>query len=554
MPASSGEKQEEAVLFMKNFMRFFWPFNVRYADLSADKLYSELRGISWAAVIWPVSIGTFLFYFGLSLTEYQKLLGIAMIVPGGVVALLIVSAYFLKRDFAPIRRFLETPAKQRSVEMAREALIRARNFQLLSAQRVLLYQAPAFAAGFTLLTLLANLFMGLGIELWQLLIALLVSIMVGTGHAIFEYYAVFNPLLPVIEQAQKQCGELSTEQQQRIVPINMKRKLLFVSSLVVLPPMVILGTTLLIRIRHELTVAGLDDRLDFMPSMVGWTVLIAAVGYAMSLLICMRMAHDASASTGELSAAMHQVENGRLDISLLEKTTDEYAGIFRQFNRMVKELMERERLRDAFGRYMAKELAEDVMRNGVSLGGKEVHASVLFADIRDFTAMSTKMSAEEVVNLLNQYFTVVEPTIQVEGGWINKFGGDSLLAVFGVLTPQPDHVRHAVRAALKMRAALEMFNKMQQQTGKHPLRIGIGIHCGRMVAGSVGSQDRMEFTVIGDAVNMASRIEGLNKKWGTDILVSSQVAATLEGEYSMEPMPTTKVHGISEPIEVFAIK
>ena len=438
--------------------------------------------------------------------------------------------------------------------MALEALVRARNFQLLSAKRILLYQAPAFAAGFTLLTLFANLFLGLGIELWQLLIALLVSVMVGTGHAIFEYYAVFNPLLPVIKLAQEQCGELSAEQQQRIIPISMKRKLLFVSSLVVLPPMVILGTTMLIRIRHELSIAGLSDRIDFMPAMIGWTMLIVAVGYAMSLLICLRMAHDVSDSTSELYDAMHKVEEGRLDVSLIEKTTDEYAGIYRRFNRMVKELMERERLRDAFGRYMAKELADDVMQHGVSLGGKEVHASVLFADIRDFTAMSEKMSAEEVVNLLNQYFTVVEPTIQVEGGWINKFGGDSLLAVFGVLTPQPDHAQHAVQAAMKMRGALEIFNKMQQQLGKPPLRIGVGIHSGKMVAGSVGSQERMEFTVIGDAVNMASRIEGLNKKWGTDILVSNTVAETIGNDYTMEAMPETRVHGISRPIQVFAIK
>lgn len=221
---------------------------------------------------------------------------------------------------------------------------------------------------------------------------------------------------------------------------------------------------------------------------------------------------------------------------------------------MVKELMERERLRDAFGRYIAQELADDVMQHGVSLGGREVHASVLFADIRDFTALSGQMSAEEVVQLLNRYFTAVEPAIKEEGGWINKFGGDSLLAVFGVLIPQPDHIGHAVDAALKMRAALDRFNAEQEKAGQQRLRIGIGIHCGTMVAGSVGSRERMEFTVIGDVVNMASRIEGLNKQWGTDILVSSQVAAALGNRHTLEAMPATRVHGIADPIRVFAVR
>jgi class 3 adenylate cyclase len=539
---------------MKNYLRFIWPFNVRYPDISADGIYQELRGICLAAVVWPVTAGTLLLYFGLSLTAHQQLLGIALVIPGGVIALLVVGSITLKLDFRPIKIFLETPPERLNAQIATEALIQARNFQMLTARRILLYQAPAFALAFSLLTLIANLFMEFGLELWQLLIALMVSLMVGIGHTLFEYYAVAHLMYRVIALAQKQCDKLTSEQQQRIVPIDMKRKLLFVSGLVVLPPMIILGTTLLIRIRHELITAGLDEALGFMPSMIGWTVLITTTGYMMSLLIFMRMASEVSDSAGELSNAMRKVEEGRLDISLLEKTTDEYADIYKRFNRMVKELMERERLRDAFGRYVAKELAEDVMQHGVSLGGKEVNASVLFADIRDFTAMSEQMSAEEVVDLLNQYFNVVEPTIKAEGGWINKFGGDSLLAVFGVLTPQPDHVNHAIRAALKMRSALSEFNMERQKHGKHLLRIGIGIHYGKMVAGSVGSQERMEFTVIGDAVNMASRIEGLNKKWGTDILVSNKVAKEVEGAYPLEAMPEARVHGISKPIQVFAIK
>jgi len=539
---------------MMNYLRFFWPFNIRYTDMSAADLYRELRGVCLAAVTWPLVTGSFLFYFGLSLTAYQQLLGITMIVPGGAVALLIAGAVVLRRDFHPIRIFLDTPPEQMNAQIAAEALIQARNFQMLSARRILFYQAPAFALAFSLLTIIANFYMGFGLELWQLLIALMVAFMVGIGHAIFEYYAVARLILPAIALAHEQCGELAAAQQQRIISIDIKRKLLFVSGLVVLPPMIVLGATLLIRIRHELMQAGLDETPNFMPDMIGWVILIVVTATSMSLLLFLRMASDAGDSVSELSDAMLKVEEGSLDVELLEKTTDEYAGIYRHFNRMVRELTERERLRDAFGRYMAKELADEVMQNGISLGSKEVQASVLFADIRDFTAMSEKMSAEEVVGLLNRYFSVVEPGIKAEGGWINKFGGDSLLAVFGVLTPQPDHIQHAVQAALKMRAALSVFNATQQENGNQPLRIGIGIHCGRMVAGSVGSNDRMEFTVIGDTVNMASRIEDLNKKWSTDILISEDAAKATERSIVLEPMPETRVHGFSKPIRVFAIK
>ncbi len=523
---------------MKGLLQLFWPFHISYIDMPGSKIYRVLRGISLAAFVWPAMTGVLLLYFGLALSGYQQLLGIFLVFPAGTIAVLIVGTIALRRDFRPIEAFLSAPPGKVDAGLAAEALIRARNFQLLSARRVLLYQTPAFILGFSLASLLANRFFGFELQLWQLLIALMVAFMIGVGHAIFEFYAVAKLMVRVITLAHARCGGLTPGQMRRIIHIDTKRKLLFVSSLVVPPPIIILGTTL----------------LGMMPDMIGWTILIASVGYVLSLLIFLRMASDVSESVGELSEAMRRVEEGRLDISLLEKTSDEYADIYRRFNGMVHELMERERLRDAFGRYVARELADDVMEHGINLGGKEVHASVLFADIRDFTAMSETMPAGEVVDTLNRYFCFVEPAIVSEGGWINKFGGDSLLAVFGVLTPQSDHIRHAVQAALKMREALNGFNRGQQQNGNQPLRIGIGIHYGRMVAGSVGSKERMEFTVIGDTVNMASRIEELNKKWNTDILVSGDVAESIGHEIALRPMSEARVHGISKAIRVFAVR
>src|SRR5262249_51672040 len=154
-----------------------------------------------------------------------------------------------------------------------------------------------------------------------------------------------------------------------------------------------------------------------------------------------------------------------------------------------------------------------------------VNASVLFADIRGFTAMSERMKPAEVVALLNRYVAAVEPAIRKERGWINKFGGDSILAVFGAPVPEPEHAALAVRAALGMRRALTAFNVDEQKLSGEKIEIGIGIHTGEMVAGSLGCSDRMEYSVIGDVVNVASRLQSLTKDLGVKTLISEDSRA-----------------------------
>jgi adenylate cyclase len=278
-----------------------------------------------------------------------------------------------------------------------------------------------------------------------------------------------------------------------------------------------------------------------------------------TLVMSALLAREVSSATETLVRAMKRVEGGKLDERLAVTSTDEFADMYEGFNRMTKGLLERERLRDAFGRYVAPAIAEDVMRDGVSMGGETVSASVLFADIRGFTDMSERMKPAAIVGLLNRYFAAVEPAILAEGGFINKFGGDSLLAVFGAPVPQGDHVERAVRAALGMRGALAAFNAREEAEGRVGLRIGVGVNCGEMVAGSVGTPNRMEYSVIGDVVNVAARIQALNKEWGTDILVSAEVverikAAGMAMDVDVKAMPPATVQGKSAPLEVYALE
>jgi adenylate cyclase len=184
-----------------------------------------------------------------------------------------------------------------------------------------------------------------------------------------------------------------------------------------------------------------------------------------------------------------------------------------------------------------------------------VVATALFADIRDFTGLSERVPAQQVVDILNRYYTRMVDVIVKEGGLVNKFGGDSLLAIFGAPIRQPDHALRAVQAARQMNRALAEFNAEQAALGLPPLAIGIGISSGEMVAGNIGGQARMEYTVIGDPVNLASRLQSLTKEWGKSVLLSEETQILLEPDLvEVEPCNRIAVRGKQQPTMVFALE
>lgn len=211
-------------------------------------------------------------------------------------------------------------------------------------------------------------------------------------------------------------------------------------------------------------------------------------------------------------------------------------------------------LDEALDRYVSPEAADSLIQHGARLGGEVVAGSVLFADIRDFTSLAESLSSTEVVGLLNHYYAAVEPIVREEGGWIARFGGDSLLAVFGVPTFQPDHAYRAVQTAARIQAAVADFNLQQRLMGAPRLRVGIGVACGEMVAGNIGSPDRMEYTVIGDTVNLASRIEEMTKEWQVDILVSEPVFNQVEDCVDATLMPVVTIRGREKPVRLYGLR
>ena len=178
---------------------------------------------------------------------------------------------------------------------------------------------------------------------------------------------------------------------------------------------------------------------------------------------------------------------------------------------------------------------------------------MLFADIRDFTTLSESMSPEQVVEMLNDYFSEMVDAVFEQGGVLDKFIGDGMLAVFGSLDELPDHRRRAVLAGLRMKARLAKINGEREMRGERPIGIGIGIHTDEVVVGNIGSRKRLEYTVIGDGVNTCARVESMNKEFGTTLLITEQTREPIQAEFECRALPETKVKGKSKPVRVFEV-
>ena len=228
-------------------------------------------------------------------------------------------------------------------------------------------------------------------------------------------------------------------------------------------------------------------------------------------------------------------------------TGDETGELAASFNAMVQGLAERERIRDAFGTYLDREVAEYILSDEFDEEGRELEVSVLFTDVRDFTGFAAEAEAKEVVAALNELFELVVPVISRHGGHVDKFEGDGLLAVFGAPAPYRDHARRATRAAM------EICRRVNERGEDGALRVGVGVNTGRVVAGAVGGGGRLNFSVIGDAVNIAARVEAATRELDRDVLITAATAEALGDEIALTPEGPQYLKGVAEPVELFAV-
>lgn len=279
-----------------------------------------------------------------------------------------------------------------------------------------------------------------------------------------------------------------------------------------------------------------------------WPVLFLVVaGLFAGGVLTAAAARSVSDPVDRVRAAVERVEAGSLEEEVVVDDGGEIGFLQAGFNRMVAGLRDRERIRDAFGTYVDREVAEHILREGTNLAGEEIEVTVMFIDIADFTGIAERASAPEVVATVNRLFERAVPIIREHGGHVDKFVGDGLLAVFGAPRRQTDHAEQALRAALEIASAVS------DEFGDE-LSIGIGLNSGRVVAGNVGGAGRFEFSVIGDAVNVAARVEAATRETGDTVLVSEHTRALLSdgAAGSLEERPAVPLKGKTEEVALFA--
>ena len=223
--------------------------------------------------------------------------------------------------------------------------------------------------------------------------------------------------------------------------------------------------------------------------------------------------------------------------------------------RFLAEERERERIRKTFESYVAPAVVQEMLKHPeqLRLGGERREISVLFTDIRGFTTMSENLDPEALVKLLHDFLNPMSNIIINQGGTIDKYMGDAIMALFGAPLVQADHPRLACRAGLEMVASLEALNRTWAEQGRPPLKVGVGVNTGPVAVGNMGSDRLFDYTAIGDNVNLASRLEGLNKYYGTSILISDTTAQALKNSFLLRDIDFVKVKGKAQAARIYEL-
>ncbi len=371
----------------------------------------------------------------------------------------------------------------------------------------------------------------LGLPGWGLLAVLAATVMTLFYVALFRFYALETLLRPVLADVAVHMPD-DFEPGRGGVPLR-RRLLLGLPAINVLTGMIVAGIELH---RHGARLA------DIGPAVVVAVVLVFTISLELTILLSRSIFGPLDA----LREATERVRQGDLRTRVPVVSTDETGRLARSFNDMVAGLDEREKLHEAFGAYVGPNVAEMVLRDGPHLDGEELQVSILCLDIRDFTRFAERASAREVVDRLNDFYDLVVPLLVRHGGYPDKYVGDGLLGVFGAPEPIVAHADRAVAAAIDIARAV-------QERYRGSLRVGIGVNSGLVVAGTVGGGGHVEFTVIGDPVNTAARVEQVTRQTGDAVLVTEATQRLLCLDHGgFEPRPAAPLKGKRERVQLWA--
>jgi len=304
----------------------------------------------------------------------------------------------------------------------------------------------------------------------------------------------------------------------------------------------------------EVDIAADRVRADLLPLLwaaIGSVMISLVLGFGVTFWLSGRVARPLHA----LQATLERIGKGDLTVRSDITDNDEFGDVSRSINHMVDGLREREMVKSAFARYVSQQVMESIISAGAvpELQGHRRKITAFFSDIRGFSTIAEKMEPEAVVAMLNEYFKLMVDIVFRNKGTLDKFMGDGLMAIFGAPAEDPEQEAHAVRAAIEMQVELRRLCDRWQAEGRPPIRIGIGINTGAAIVGNIGSEARMEYTAIGDTVNIAARLESATKECGQDILISEFTREAVDGRFKTEPIGSLSVKGRAEPVMTYAV-
>ena len=300
---------------------------------------------------------------------------------------------------------------------------------------------------------------------------------------------------------------------------------------------------------------SLEEELAAFRELRNSVFLLSAGGLLLSLFGAIFIGRSVARPVRALARAARRVEQGDYDLKLDTDRQDELGELAVAFNSMVKGLAERDQVRHVLGKVVSRAVAADLLEHGVELGGEERMVTVLFVDLRNFTTFCEARTPQQVVAVLNNYFTRMGDAIEAHGGVIDKYLGDGIMALFGAPVTGEDDAGCALSAALAMSRALDSMNADLASRNLPPLEIGIGVNTDLVVAGNMGSASRLNYTVIGDGVNVASRLEGLTKDpaYGARIIASEATVKASKRGFVTRALGDISVKGKTASVAAYAV-
>jgi adenylate cyclase len=469
-----------------------------------------------AFVVAAGAVALFSFYYSAEKGDFLKILLITL----GLTA--VALAWVLSRMLKRMRPLQAWIGGERSAEDTARAWRLAVHLPMIMARRDAL--APVLV---TLITVVCSIVI-LGLS-WLAFFPITIAGLLSVAYAAtLHYLALELAMRPILFDINEQL-EVPVRLDRPTIPLRLK----------------LLGSLPLINVITGVVVAALTSDGGGTDAL-GLNVLIALfVSFTISFELTVLLSRSILRPIEDLEAATERIRQGRFDEHVPVTTSDEFGELSSAFNQMVDGLAERERLREAFGTYLDEEVAEHLISEDFQPAGEEVEVSLVFCDVRNFTAAAAESSAPDVVARLNELFECIVPIVARHRGHIDQFMGDAVLAVFGAPDKLPNHADRAVQCAVELARTIN-----SRRPGG--FEVGVGVNTGKVVAGAIGGAGRLSFSVIGDAVNLAARVESATRETGDPVLITGATRAQLSETIEVESRGEREIRGYDRRVELYA--